>query len=365
MDVKALYNDGHVARSSPVVVRIEGETLAILDAKGTALDRWQLAEVRLVGRPEDGQPTRLASGFEDDARITIVDSADLPHLELHCPNLRRTQPGFSAYWRPVALWGGGAVVSVVLLVTVFIPMMAEKLALAMPPAWEQALGERTRDGLLKILATMEGKDSVDDAICRNPEAERLLADLATRLTRGQDDPIPVTITVIDTTRVNAFALPGGQILILRGLLDLAEDGDELAAVLGHEIAHVALRHPTVLTLRESATAALIGLLLGDVTGGTALAGLGQVLLSTAYTREAETAADALGAEMIAQAGLDTGAPARILRRLKDAQGDLPEILAFLSTHPPLEKRAHAVAAPTPGRAVVTAADWKQIQGMCE
>src|SRR5918995_870908 len=78
---------------------------------------------------------------------------------------------------------------------------------------------------------------------RAPELQRLLADVTNRLVMATDRPDEsYQVTILNSPVVNAFALPNGRLYVTRGLLALANDSSEVAAVLSHEIAHVTLRH---------------------------------------------------------------------------------------------------------------------------
>lgn len=132
-------------------------------------------------------------------------------------------------------------------------------------------------------------------------------------------------TVVDSTEVNAFALPGGYIYITRGLLAYLGSEAELAGVLGHEIGHVTARH--AVRQYTAATAAQLGLTLGGIfvpgmgsnVAQNVVGVLGQAMLS-GYGREHELESDSLGAEYLARTGYDPQAILGVLRALK-AQGD--------------------------------------------
>jgi predicted Zn-dependent protease len=132
-------------------------------------------------------------------------------------------------------------------------------------------------------------------------------------------------TVVDTTDINAFALPGGYIYITRGLLAYLGSEAEMAGVLGHEIGHVTARH--AVRQYTAATAAQLGMTLGSIfvpglgsnLGQNVMGVLGQALLS-GYGREHELESDGLAAEYLARAGYDPQAILDVLRTLK-AQGD--------------------------------------------
>ena len=106
--------------------------------------------------------------------------------------------------------------------------------------------------------------------------------------RGPPENIktPVNISVLDDSAVNAFTLPGGRVLVMRGLIARVDDGTELAGVIAHELGHVAHRDPTTQLLRGMGLSMLLHMLgLGDASN-TAASGASN-LMSLAYTREAE------------------------------------------------------------------------------
>lgn len=132
--------------------------------------------------------------------------------------------------------------------------------------------------------------------------------------------------------LNAFALPGGSIIITDQLVERFEDPDIIAAVLGHEIAHVSERHALAQLYRAGSTYLLITLVAGDP--GPLLQDLlreGNVLLSLSYSRQHETEADRLGVRIANKAGYDGAALAGFFELLAaESEGTGP---GWLSTHP--------------------------------
>lgn len=165
-------------------------------------------------------------------------------------------------------------------------------------------------------------------------------------------------TVVDSTEVNAFALPGGYIYVTRGILAYLNSEAELAGVLGHEIGHVTARH--AVRQYTAATAAQLGMTLGGIfvpgLGSNAaqnvMGVLGQALLS-GYGREHELESDSLGADYLARAGYDPQAILGVLRTLKaqadyaiaqaKAEGRQPQTYhGLFATHPDEDTRLREV-----------------------
>jgi Zn-dependent protease with chaperone function len=144
------------------------------------------------------------------------------------------------------------------------------------------------------------------------------------------------VNVIDAPQINAFCMPGGKIMVFDGLIDtLKLSDDELAAVIGHEIAHALLEHGRARMSEQvlkgvgiNLAAAYFGL--SDV-GTAALAQATQLAITLPYSRGHETDADLVGLELAARAGYDPRAAVSLWRKMAAAsQGQPPQ---FLSTHP--------------------------------
>lgn len=149
-----------------------------------------------------------------------------------------------------------------------------------------------------------------------------------------------TVEVFDAEEVNAFAMPGGKIGVFTGLLAVAENQDQLGAVLGHEVAHVTQKHALGRVNRELTTRA--GVVLGTVAlgGGQGMAdllGMGaQLGLSLPYGRSQESEADVVGLKFSAAAGFDPRQSIELWKNMKKKNKLGPP--QFLSTHPSDENR---------------------------
>lgn len=360
--VAAVYHDGRTAVGHAVTLDLEAEGLVIVDEAGGVLDRWPRGEVRLLPGAAGTLP-RLAPG-SGDARLTLADRNHLAPLLAHCPTAVEKQRRGEASWRVVAGWSLLAVAGVVVLFLVVVPWGAGKLAFALPDEVFRKLGQETERQIIRMLGT--GKpDAGWPMVCAGDEGQAVLAGLVERLSRSLDPrPVP-TITVVDHEMVNAFALPGDRLLIMRGLLDFVADGDELAGVLAHEIGHIHRRHPAIVFLEQAGTSTVIGYLLGDITGGTVIAVTAQLLVGAAYGREAESEADAIGSRLMRDAGWDATAVGAFLRRVEEKEGGKSGGLAFLSTHPLAEDRAAALGKrPKQGQPALGADELAAVKGMC-
>jgi len=151
--------------------------------------------------------------------------------------------------------------------------------------------------------------------------------------------------VVDASDLNAFALPGGFLYINRGIIEAAKNEGEVAGVLAHEISHAALRHGTANASKQYLTQAGIGIL-GGILGGkvgqntgqviNALGGFGLNALFLKYSRQAETDADLVGAQILARSGYNPADMASFFDTL--AKTDKRRTANWLSSHPAPENR---------------------------
>lgn len=150
------------------------------------------------------------------------------------------------------------------------------------------------------------------------------------------DGLDWEVVVFDDEAINAFAMPGGKVGVFTGILRVADTQDALAAVLGHEIAHLTEDHVMERARRQGRTEALV-LLGGAATGmrGTVRDGA-TIFLSLPFGREQESDADIVGLEYMAKAGFDPRASIYLWKNMAQTrQGRTPE---FLSTHPSDDRR---------------------------
>ncbi|MCK9381424.1 MAG: M48 family metallopeptidase [Sulfuritalea sp.] len=142
------------------------------------------------------------------------------------------------------------------------------------------------------------------------------------------------VNLIGSKQVNAFCMPGGKIAVYTGILDtLKLTDDEVAIVMGHEIAH-ALREHARARMAKNQMTQLGANLLGELVGGGRYSGafqLGGNLLSLKFSRDDEAEADVVGLDLAARAGFDPRAGISLWQKMAAANSRAP--LEFLSTHP--------------------------------
>lgn len=207
-----------------------------------------------------------------------------------------------------------------------------------------------------ILATYGGE-------YRNAKLERAVAKTVGALTIASDNPAQsYKITILDSPSINAFALPGGFLYVTRGLLALANDSAEVAAVISHEMAHVTANHGILRRQKEAQAelgARVVSEVLGDNPTARAAAIRGKLSLAQ-FSRNQELEADAIGIKHAGKAGFDPFAAPRFLESMRrfadfrDASGEqVAAELDFLASHPSTPRRMelarrHARSVGAPG-----------------
>jgi len=144
------------------------------------------------------------------------------------------------------------------------------------------------------------------------------------------------VVVFDDESVNAFAMPGGKIGVFTGILNVADTPDALAAVLGHEIAHLTENHVMERARRQSGSS-LVGILGGAATGMHDVShAASTIFLTLPFSRKQESEADIVGLEYMAKAGFDPRATIALWKRMGEARENRQA--EFLSTHPSDDRR---------------------------
>ena len=331
-----------------------------LDAIRALADHARTDQVVLSLRAD----AALDSGLIRTARLTIDDADMISVLTRLCPDLKRRDVARGT-GRKVATRVGAAAAALCLMIFVILPAMANTLAALIPIEREVAYGKTVVNQMERFL----GGKEVGGLACTNPEGRAALDKMTARLTEAGDLRYDLNIGVFNHKMVNAFAAPGGQIVIMRGLIDRARTPDEVAAVLAHEIGHVEARDTTRNALRAAGSAGLLALVLGDFAGGSAVVVAAEYTLNASYTREAEAAADVFALDMMEAAGADAEALATFFDSLGKIERTLPDLPEYLSSHPETTDRADAARsfAKTQGRTtpILTDQEWAALQNICK
>ena len=343
--IPARYYDGRRARSHDVRLRAEGELLLIDTPDGVPLANWPLREIERAGSWEGRGPFALTCRTGPDARLILADARSAEAIRGLAPQLSEVdRRDRRRAFRMVAL----GVVAAVLTVALVYEGAPRWLAAAIPSSWLAPLGDSLLEGL------KEGH-----SLCTDGEGRLRLERLANRLAASAGHHGHIRVDLLDWNEVNAFALPGDRIVILKGILRSGDAG-ELAGVLAHEVGHVVNRH-----VNEAVVRALgIQFLLTFFTGTGDFASAAAVLTSLGYSRAAEAQADRFAVEALRAEGFQVAGLRRFFQRLAlEGEGEI--IPSWLSTHPRSADRAAAIPDDPAGVDAFTPAELLAIRAACQ
>ena len=253
-------------------------------------------------------------------------------------------------------WSIAAAASILALVWFGMPLVAERLAAIVPVAAEKQVG----DVAAGQIATTFGKKA-----CTNVEGVRALNKLVATLQTKADLRGSLQAAALDSAVPNAFALPGGRIYVLRGLIDKAVSPDEVAGVLAHELGHVAHRDGLKRLIQQGGTSFLLGLLFGDVTGGSIMLNAGRQAIYSRYSRETEAKADLFARDLMVKLGRSPRPLGELLARMEGAAKANP--LAIFASHPLTADRRAALAQAEvgpQGPPLLTPVEWAAFKRIC-
>jgi beta-barrel assembly-enhancing protease len=219
----------------------------------------------------------------------------------------------------------------------FIDHVVDKI----PVEWEEALG----DALLSTFPVEKNPD---------PKVIELLTNILHVLkeSKAEETPYNLKIYILSTEKINALALPGGNIIIFEGLLKIADSPEELAGVMAHEAQHIFLKHSTRGILRNLASGMLKNMVLGDAnTVMESVIKIAGQLHTLGLSRKMETEADIKGVEMMLDAKINPQGMFSIFQKIMKEELKLErnkkntstskyfyEIFSYMSTHPSVKSR---------------------------
>lgn len=325
---------------------------------------WPYEQVRQTQGAYADEEVRLQLEGETPEILLVSDPAFLTALRRMAPD--RTghvhDPVHRTLRAQLTVLAAVAVVGIVAgLYAWGIPGLATVVAPHVPVSWEERLGS----AVVEHVAPETNR-------CRDPYRARLLNEVVTPLTAAVPGaPYTFRMIVVNNPAVNAFAAPGGSIVVFRGLLERTRTPEELAGVLAHELQHVLQRHTTRMILEQASTGLLLAALSGDPSGAM-IYGLegAHTLGMLRYSRRHEEEADSAGMRMLQAAGIDPGGMIEFFQVLQKETRGPSGLLEYLSTHPRTEDRVQrlrtmAAFSSSPRVKLLQDFDWHFVRAICQ
>jgi beta-barrel assembly-enhancing protease len=360
--------------SAPISGRFsDGRSAASHDARVTLTDRGLTLAIDTVAGPEwiyadlraatplgpKSQNVLLSPKGDPDATLFVADPAFCAALLVHAPHLSTS----AERWRVLkpGLAVGATALSIAIGTWALDLSPVKGIATLIPDKARVALGSAVVDGMVG-----------SRRVCRDPTGIVALDKLHARLlpTGSRDKD---RILVVDWGLVNAFAVPGGQVVVTRAILEKAGSADEVAGVIGHELGHGIALHPETGLVRGVGFWAVLQFFATGSPG--MLSDLGAQAMQFSYSRAAEREADQIAVKLLREAGISSKPFAGFFKKLDPASksdkspppsGRFGGIKDILSTHPdPAERMATIDALPDyPSTPALVDADWKALQAIC-
>lgn len=351
-DNAAIYFDGTSSRRRDVTLEFS-DRLGISE-QGQPLATWSYDDIRRADAPP-GLLRVSCRSAPSLARLEIRLEGTTAQLVARCPSLDETAPGRGI--GAIVGWSLAATASIILMVLFGVPLAADRLAPLLPPAFERRLGD---------VAESQIKTVFDGKTCDSPAGQAAFAKLMNTLRGAAGLDLSDGSAVLSSPIANAFALPGGKAFLLKGLLDKANDADEIAGVMAHELGHLKHLDNTRQLISTSGTSFLIGLLFGDVTGSSVLIFAGRTIVNASYSREAEYAADTFSIDVMRSLGRSPKKMGELLFRITGKEGDTG--ISILANHPFTEDRLARMEKEDrkpSGPPLLSQQEWTALKAICE
>ncbi len=363
MSVEATYFNGETARDYAVTLRRVGSNLEFL-GEGTPLTSWTIAGLHPIDPPADGQPFRITHDHRPGARLIMRDQSFIDDLLAQNAHLKG---GYS--WRHVGHvlgWTAAGLGLLAALGYVAMTLLPQQVAKILPTDWRNRMGEQV---VTQLVGTAKR--------CETDGSKAAVSAMVSALAEGGSDLPPLAVEVYDMDLVNAFAAPGGRIVLTRGLINEASSPSEVTGVLAHEMGHVYHRHSEAQLVRISGLQILVSAISGGAGSDivTSAAGLVAILR---YTRDAEREADTFARDVMTKASVDPTGLKTFFEKLVKLEGGkvtepetnpsaLDRIGNVFSTHPGTEDRIKEIQPLPAGKTAVkimSEEQWQALRKAC-
>ncbi|QQS13621.1 MAG: M48 family metallopeptidase [Rhodospirillales bacterium] len=387
----ARFYDGHHPVAHEVSVRATPTELFAVAPDGKVLARWPSGEIEVASDAEHEPHALMVWAGQPGARLAVEDSELRGAIAGLTANLARVAPRRTRIAPALAGLALG-IAATIGAFAVALETAPHYAAPFVPHAWQRSLGDSVVDSMI-----------ADMRQCRNPEGLAALQLLVDRLQQVSSYDRKVDVTVVSNKVVNAFAVPGGRMVVFSGLIDKAAGPEEVAGVLGHELGHIVHHHSMQALLRAYGFDMALRLVTGGYSGDLSMVGgAGGVLLALRHGREAERQADKTALELLDKLGMRADGLSGFFGKLLDMQNrppvkaggktdpkadparpgsgkdgketkaeterrerDAAAEAGIFSTHPPTRERMETTRRPPTGLPVMTAREWTAVRAVCK
>lgn len=320
------YFDGESAHAIPVEVTFNAEDIHLFSvekAVSKSILLHEIIEIRSIGND------RIIISFQQLQREAIDITFDNIVRDFYVRYPATDKKSFVSKVtgvsnKAMAVLLAGLVVLMLAIYFFAVPFIGEMSTHLISKEHEIKLGQSLYEGIIKSYKIDSAQTDIVNAMAGHIDFQ---------------SKFPIQITVVSHDEKNAFALPGGHIVIFSKLLQQIQDPSELAALLAHESSHINLHHSLRSIFRNLASYIFISVLLSDVNGiTTVLIENANKFTTLSYSRNLEEDADKAGLRILYHNQLDPNGMVRLFKILMADSDHSDKHLEFLSTHPATQKR---------------------------
>lgn len=336
----AIYFDGVSAKRHDVELNVFQQSLTV---KGKNVHtHWHIEDIVKTTGGLPGE-IAIAESRDSDARIIMTKAVAkaLSREGVDCLKMRLINPQTVIVAPLIAI-----AAAMFAFVFIGLPIFSGPIARSIPAEFESQIATDS-GGIFGFISTT---CDISEEVITETEA------MAKALKEASNSPFPVDVTYIDAPFPNAFAMPGGRIMVTDDLIELMEHPDELVGVLSHEMAHVSRRHVMANLIRQMGFIVILEIVMGGTGAGVELASAGIQFESMRHSRSTETEADEYAVRYLHEAGFNPYGLSMFFERLNeyesDADGETDSdasdeeegyLQNLLMTHPDTKKRAKDTA----------------------
>lgn len=318
MTVKAYFIDGNTSkrRECEIICYQESITISYVDDESIARkSQWYISAIHKIG-VRTSQKALKHGEFPHEALefLSIEDFdffiAQYPEASFHKSSYNK----FTSFgWKGIV----GAMVGVVFISLIFFiygaPMLADTFARNIPNEYETYIGRNFQKTYLQYLTVDTTKSN---------QIQQFYNHL------GFESEYDISVVVVESNMVNAFALPGGFIVVYSGILNMIEDENELAGLLAHETSHINGRHSLRIISKDLATYLLLASLTGDMGGfSSVLIENSNMISSLSFSRKFEKEADLTGLDLMLQSNLNPTGMVELFKKFEASNDSIRNIIA--------------------------------------
>ncbi|MGI9535204.1 MAG: M48 family metallopeptidase [Thermodesulfobacteriota bacterium] len=355
----AYFYDGQSANKNKAKVLITSGGLSVdYDDNDSLL--WVYGDIRQNEEVYSPSETHLINLKYPNQKLIVEEPDFLMVIKKFFPSLKFYEPPKLISLRRMAILG--LVLLLILLPVfyfIFIPFFSETVAEKIPMSFEKKLSAP----YLSLLVP-------DESICNDDKNYYKIDTILNSLTATiPESKYEFKLFIVKSDILNAFALPGGYVVIYSGLLEKTDRPEQLAGVLAHEIQHITKRHGTEALVRDYSLGFLISAITNDTKSMETTLGLAKYIGLMKYSRESETEADVEGIKMLKNANFDPKGMVEFFEILNKHGGDVPNSLEYISSHPQTRDRILNLRELSKGIEykpvhLYSKKDWDEIKKVC-